>query len=129
MPTTYPYDEIDVFIIMPVRGITDDERKYIDSHIENLKQQGKKVYVPLYHTDQNDPIGFRICTDNMNAIRDAKEVHIYFNPDSQGTLFDTGMMFALGKPLRLINREYVKPTPTKSFANVLLALDEKYKGQ
>ena len=46
MPTTYPYDEIDVFIIMPVREITDGERKKIDSYIEDLKKQGRKF---MYH--------------------------------------------------------------------------------
>jgi nucleoside 2-deoxyribosyltransferase len=64
-------------------------------------------------------IGLRICQDNRAAIEAADEIHIYWNPDSKGSLFDLGIAFALRKQIVLINT--VKPTATKSFENVLLA--------
>lgn len=111
-------------LIMPVREITENERGFLASYVTGLESKGKKVYLPPRDTDQVDSIGYRICSDNLSAIRRAKEVHVYWTAKSQGSRFDLGMAFASNKPIKLIN--FVESTPKKSFENVLIALDKLY---
>jgi hypothetical protein len=111
-----------IFIICPVRSITEPEHQTIQQYIVKLETQGHQVHYPPRNTNQNDKIGFNICTENKQAIQSADEVHVYWNPLSAGSLFDLGISFALGKVIRLINN--VESTPTKSFNNVLLKLQE-----
>ena len=108
-----------VFLICPVRAATDEQKFRLASYIEKLEKSGKKVYYPARDTDQNDSKGFRICTDNVRAIRRAHEVHIFFDPQSQGTLFDLGAAFALRKKLVIANPDDVVLTEGKSFANMI----------
>ncbi len=117
----------DVFIICPVRNVTNEERVRIDKYVKDLEGKGLKVHWPSRDTDQNDPIGLRICGDNREAIWNAKEIHVFYNPDSRGSTFDVGMAFAFlllkpDKKVILINPDNVDPSNTKSFNNVLLAL-------
>ena len=114
------------FLICPVRGVTLSETKYIEKYISKLEKKGYKVHYPPRDTNQIDSIGLRICSDNCEAIRKSDEIHIYWNEKSTGSLFDFGMAFMLKKPILLANRKDVKPTPHKSFENILLELDKKY---
>ena len=58
-----------------------------------------------------------ICTQNAKAIADADEVHIFYNPDSQGTHFDMGVAFSLKKKIVIVkNVEY---GPGKSYPRML----------
>jgi hypothetical protein len=115
-----------IFLICSVRDATREEILRIEEYIKNLEKQGHKVYWPYRDTDQNDPIGKRICTDNATTIIWADEIHIWWTEKSQGSLFDFGMSFMcyiLGsKKIVLANPGEVKPTEKKSFNNVLLAL-------
>jgi hypothetical protein len=116
-----------VFMICPVRNATDEEKEFLQNYMDTLESQGVQVHYPPRDTNQVDPEGgINICTENRAAIRAADEVHIYWNASSSGSGFDLGMTFQIEKPLKLINREYVKPTEGKSFQNVVLALDKKY---
>jgi nucleoside 2-deoxyribosyltransferase len=71
---------------------------------------------PHRDTDQNGR-GYDICTENMNAIKEADEVHIFYNPDSQGTHFDMGVSFALGKKIIVV--ENIEYGPGKSYPRML----------
>lgn len=116
-------------MICPVRNISKEELKKISEYVKNLEKQEHKVYWPPRDTNQNDPIGLRICTDNAKAIIEADEVHIWWNSNSKGSLFDFGMSFMcsiLGKKkILLANPHEVVPTAEKSFNNVLLVLHYK----
>ncbi len=117
-----------IFIICPVRGATKKEKKLIEKHISDLEEEGHKVYYPPRDTNQDDPIGLRICFDNRNAIKRADEIHVYWNGKSSGSLFDLGMCFMYGKLVFLINNKDVKRDAKKgkkSFQNFLLALERK----
>jgi hypothetical protein len=191
-----------IFLICPVREISDDENKFLQGYVSKLESKGCKVHYPLTKTNQNDPIGLNICSENRDAIKKSNIIHIYYNPKSTGSifdfgmtfmtlkplhiinlnkpplvhpddfatflieysnsvpspsgfyknklkrideirdsdfieyewngntrdfLFDFGMVFMAGKPIKLINRDKVERTPYKSFQNVLLALDEIYR--
>ena len=102
--------------------MTEEERVYLDAYVKNLEDQGIDVHYPPRDTNQNDTIGFRICSQNKKAIIESDEVHIFYNPNSTGSLFDIGMAFAFEKPIRLINK--VETTEGKSFANVLNYLNK-----
>jgi nucleoside 2-deoxyribosyltransferase len=107
-----------IFIICPVRFATEDQKEDIQNYIDKLEKQGYNVYYPARDTNQTDDTGYRICTDNYNAIKKSDEVHIYFDPNSKGTLFDLGIAFALRKPIRIIN--LIEKTKGKSFSNMIL---------
>ena len=107
-----------VFLICPVRNASDEQKTEMVSYISDLEKVGSKVYYPARDTDQSDPTGYQICSDNFKGIENADEVHIFYDPKSAGSLFDLGMAFALGKPLKIVNQ--VEPTEGKSFSNMIL---------
>jgi len=114
--------EVNVFVICPVRDITEKEQVVIQQYIQELESKGHRVHYPPRDTNQNDPIGLNICKQNREAIAFADRIDIYWTSKSKGTLFDLGMAFALNKRFKLINE--ITPTPKKSFENVLLKLSE-----
>ena len=116
----------DIFLISPVRNATEEQMNALTSYMIKMKLAGKKVYYPALDTDQNDNIGFRICTDNANAIALSEEVHIFYDPQSQGSLFDLGVAFGLAKPLKIINIDSLEKTEGKSFANMIMEWQRKW---
>ncbi len=134
------------FLVSPVRNITEKEKKEIEERVKLMEQHGIKVYWPKRDTDQNDPVGLRICVDNAKAILNQRGTLVWWNRKSQGSLFDFGMAFMLqfisemlmqkkinmkglkkllrNRLLILENLEKVKRTPRKSFNNVLLEIDK-----
>ena len=112
-----------IFIICPVRSASTKQQIEIHNYISALKGRGDNVYYPAADTNQIDSVGYRICSDNKKAIAESDEVHIYWDKDSQGSLFDLGMAFAVNKPLKIIN--VVEPTTGKSFANMIKMWSEE----
>jgi nucleoside 2-deoxyribosyltransferase len=104
------------FLICPVRG--KDPAAYAGI-VSSLESEGFAVHWPPRDTDQNDGTGLRICSDNAAAIAAADVVHIVWDGQSQGCLFDLGVAFALKKPVIPI----VLPLPSegKSFQNMIRA--------
>ena len=121
-----------IFLICPVRQARDDTLIKMEKYITKLEESGCRVYWPPRDTDQDDPIGLRICKDNCRKIFEADEVHVWWDENSRGSLFDLGISFmchhlADGVKIILANPDEVRSTPEKSFNNVLLALHEKTK--
>jgi hypothetical protein len=110
---------IDVFLICPVRNATDEQKRRMNDYINGLEKSGKIVYYPARDTDQNDNVGYRICSDNREAIRQAKEVHIFWDKYSNGSLFDLGMAFAMNKELIIANTEELEVSEGKSFSKMI----------
>lgn len=109
-----------IFLICPVRNVDTVTQSAIYDYVQELERQGCRVYWPLRDTDQGDTIGLRICSANKDALAAATEVHVWYDPQSQGSLFDLGMAFMADKRIVCVND--VQPTDGKSFANLLLAL-------
>ena len=109
----------DIFLICPVRNATTEQKSKMEEYIQSVKEQGKTIYYPATDTNQNDHIGFRICSDNKNALLNSKEVHIFWDAKSTGSLFDLGMAFAINKELSVINFDEVESTEGKSFSNMI----------
>ena len=110
---------MNIFLICPVRNASNKKKAQMEDYITQLEQDGNKVYYPARDTNQGDLVGYRICEDNRDAIASADEVHIYWDKDSQGSLFNLGIAFALGKKLVLANADEIQETETKSFSNMI----------
>lgn len=106
-----------IFLICPVRGRTDEYRDLADQTVIYAEKQGYKVHYPPRDTNQDDPVGYQICEDNLEAMEAADEVWIIWDGNSQGCLFDAGMAFALCKPLVAIKLPPL--TNHKSFQNMI----------
>jgi nucleoside 2-deoxyribosyltransferase len=102
------------FLICPVRGHDEDE--YFDV-VSELEMNGWHVHWPPRDTNQDDPIGYQICIENLNAIKDADVIHFIWDGKSTGSLFDLGMAFALKK--LIIPVEMPPLTDYKSFQNMV----------
>lgn len=105
-----------VFMICSVRGMEAAYREQLEAYVESLENIGNAVHLPHRDTDQSKS-GIEICTQNMNAIREADEVHIDYKAESQGTHFDMGVAFALGKPIKIWRNGKVEEG--KSFPRML----------
>lgn len=103
------------FLICPVRGVDVAESEQV---VHELEKQGFTVHWPHRDTNQDDNTGLRICRDNRAAIRDADFVHVLWDGKSQGSLFDLGMAFALGKIV--IPVTLPATSPHKSFQNMVM---------
>lgn len=102
------------FLICPVRGVDKTETEGI---VKDLEDKGTQVHWPPRDTNQDDPIGFDICTQNKQAIKDADEVHVVWDGKSQGCLFDLGMAFSMDKKITVVN--IPEETSQKSFQNMM----------
>ena len=96
------------FLICPVRNATEEQRKWIENFVIEKQNQGYIVHAPHLHTNQNDLLGgFNVCKENSMAVASSKEVDIYYDQTSTGSIFDLGVAYALHKPIRLLNKEEI----------------------
>jgi nucleoside 2-deoxyribosyltransferase len=107
-----------IYIICPVRRLTDEQSVEIEQYVKNLEDIGFEVHFPPRDVDQVDPIGFRICSEHAEAMRDCDRVDIFWDSNSTGSHFDLGMAFALNKPVMLL-KLYAPDTEGKSFVKVI----------
>ena len=113
------------FAIRPVRNITPEYQDGIETQIKFIESQGHIVYDPIRDTNQSDANGYRICSDNLEAIKNCDEILFMWDGKSQGCLFDLGMAFALGKPIQTVIGYVPGMTPYKSFQNMVFAWEER----
>ena len=105
-----------IFIICTVRGASDEYKKKLEDYVAKLEKKGHKVHLPHRDTNQSAR-GYDICLQNCKAIAMADEVHIFYNPDSQGTHFDMGVAFAYGRKIVVV--ENIEYGPGKSYPRML----------
>ena len=106
------------FLICPVRGIPPETWQRYVREIE-LRGDIVHLHFPPRDTDQEDETGYRICQDNLEALKKADVVFVIWDGKSQGCLFDLGMAFALGK--EVIPLQLPPETEGKSFQNMIQA--------
>lgn len=112
-----PDEKKKIFIISPVRKATNEDKDFLYEYANTLEYDGYEVHLPMRDTIQ-DQSGIEICEQNRKALAESEEVHLYYKPNSKGSIFDLGMVFALKKKLVLINE--VNEVKGKSFSNVIL---------
>lgn len=142
----------DEFLIHPFREADEELTKRIEKYVEALEARGVGIHYPRRDTNQIDPIGLRICTDNMIAIIPKKKIRVWWDKNSKGSHFDFGgtlaistlfskkrslwwriktitKLFFMGeKMIILVNPNEVEWTENKSFNNVLLTLHKRNTG-
>lgn len=116
------YHKYDIGLICSVR--TGADKEYIEAYVAAQEALGRRVFYPARDTDQIDAEGkgVNICRNNTDAYRQCYEIHIIFHPESQGSLFDIGNCYSMGKLIHIVNP--ITPTEEKSFKNVLLHWEE-----
>jgi hypothetical protein len=110
---------VKVFLICPVRGVDERTNARIEAYVKGLEAAGYQVHWPARNTRQGEP-PLIICAANRHSLEAADEVHVWWDPCSEGSIFDLGMAFAHRKTIRIANRPEVNRTPGKSFTNFLL---------
>ena len=123
-----------IYIICPVRRVTPESKKFMDAYVARLERNSQnRVHYPPRDVDQTQS-GMEICVEHSEFMSIADEVHIYWDPESRGSIFDLGMAFArfINNPgFEVVSINEVKKTEEKSFTNVLLAFAEaehRYNG-
>jgi hypothetical protein len=115
-----------IYIVCPVRKLTGSEKELILKSVADLEKAGNEVRCPFRDTNQVDEIGLRIVGEHENDIFWADEVRVWWNPTSEGSLWDFAQYrmakrFMPNKRLFIINLDSVSITEYKSYTNVLLA--------
>lgn len=132
MKDSMPIEIKRIYIICSVRNRQKEEEEKVLNYVAKLEAEGCVVRCPFRDTDQNDEIGLRIVHDHEVDIRWADEIHVIWNPQSQGSLWDVAQArmaqyFMPKKKIILANIEEVEITRDgsdaiiKSYTNVLLA--------
>lgn len=120
-----------IYIICPVRKVTEEQKIEIEKHVDRLEKQGHIVHYPPVDVDQSQR-SIDICTEHAKAMLVADEVHIALDNTSRGSIWDAGMAYVLhilalartGKGLvfKMVPGFVIEPTEHKSYENVLLEL-------
>src|SRR3989339_836673 len=118
-----------IYIICPVRKLNEEEKVRILNYVqtlESLEFLRHEVRCPFRDTPQEDEIGLRIVEDHEQDIIWADEIHIWWNPTSEGSLWDLAQArmvrrFMPAKKICLINLDQMNITEHKSYNNVLIA--------
>jgi nucleoside 2-deoxyribosyltransferase len=108
---------MNIYIISSVRDADDFIREKLEKYVSRLEKFGDNVHLPHRDTNQKEK-GINICKQNFEAIKNADEIHIFYNKDSQGSHFDLGMAFALGKSIKVIENDIFDEH--KSFPRMIL---------
>lgn len=105
----------------------------IKEYAAKLEAEGYEVYWPARDNPYQkiDKNGIFICEHNREKMFWADEIHIWYDKNSTGSVFDIGMFFMFVrthsfKKFVIINGKDVASTPHKSFENVILALGGQY---
>jgi hypothetical protein len=117
-----------VYLVCPVRKLTPETKTRLDDYVKLLEDHGVKVHYPPRDVNQDDSTGLRIMRAHREAMERSDEVHVFWSPNSEGSVCDLGMALMAEKPIRLVNKEFVeewlKNNPGKSYTRVVYELDK-----
>ena len=84
------------------------QRKWIENFVLEKYNDGYTIHAPHLHTRQTDLFGgYSICLQNAKAVAESSEIDIYYDQKSTGSVFDLGVSYALGKPLKVLNENEI----------------------
>lgn len=85
--------------------MTDEQKEDLDEYIYNLEGQGHNVH-SYKKVDQNDDTGYGIVVGHLEGMRNAEEIHVFWDVGSKGSHFDLGMALVFSeltdKKIRLV---------------------------
>lgn len=98
-----------IFLICPVRNASNEQRIWIENYVKEKEENNYIIHAPHLHTRQNDLFGgYAICKQNGEAVATSKEIHIYYDTSSTGSVFDLGVAYALRKKLVILNKDEIE---------------------
>ena len=106
------------YLVCPVRDASSTALAFLENYVDNFEKSHVGVYYPKWDTTQEgDSIWLKICTDNLNGIKNSKYAKAFLSRTSEGSLFDLGMIFFLDKIVEVINPGVIEnlKTHTKQF--------------
>lgn len=95
-----------IYVICLVTQSTVESLNAQALYVKSLEAEGHHVFYPARDTDQ-EAGAWDINRQNLEAIRDADEVHVFYSQTSHGVHFDLGMAFALDKPIKVVSEQPV----------------------
>lgn len=112
-------------MICSVRNATEEEKAKVLNYVEVLEKAGHTVRCPFRDTNQDDETGMRIVEEHEGDIIWADEIHIIWNSNSQGSLWDAAqtrmaMHFMPEKKIVVGNVGEINVTDHKSYSNAIL---------
>ncbi len=113
-----------IYIICSVRSVGTTESTRLDEYVLKLEAEGHNVHYPPRDVEQRCNTGMTIVDAHGKAMRKCDEVHILWNVNSQGSHFDLGMAYALGKPIIAIDK-MCGDECGKSYWKVIKKLEER----
>lgn len=132
MPTENPTF---VYILSPVRKVTDDQSVIIKRHVESVKSRGEIVFNPVDDAPQEDKTGYNIVMRELNFLNkmssENNRVDILWNlggKPSEGSRVDVGMAYALELRMNLVtvfNKE--EPTGPKLAFKTIKEITGEFK--
>jgi len=72
----------------------------MEEYADTIEDVDIEVRIPKFDDYELDEL--QICRRNVDDIKWADEVHVFWDQRSIGTIFDFGAAFALGKKVKLI---------------------------
>jgi nucleoside 2-deoxyribosyltransferase len=111
-----------IYIICAVRSAAPARIAEIREYAEQLRAAGHHVHYPPDNAPQDDLTGEAICRAHRAAMRDADEVHVFWDVKSSGSHFDLGMAYVLEKKIIPIACEH-PDGPGKSYWKAILRGD------
>lgn len=122
-----------VYVLAPVRQVTEYQAAQIAKHVESLHKQGVRVFNPAEDAPQDDATGYNIVMAELNFLHKAAleggRVDILWNmggKPSEGSRVDVGMAKALGLKLNLVgvfNAD--SPTGPEVAYRIILKMDRE----
>ena len=98
-----------IFLISPVRNASEEQKKEIEEYKRICEQLKYKIYVPHLDTVQTDLLGgYTICHRNALGLSSSDAVHMYYDQNSRGSMFDLGVAYACEEPLIIINKDRIE---------------------
>jgi len=96
-------DEKSTYIICTVRNTTKEEQATFKKYAAELEALGMKVYLPDPEAKyQQDPNGLNICLRHRQETASSRDVRTFWNPTSEGSVFDLACALVSDKPIKLV---------------------------
>lgn len=122
-----------VYLICPVRGVSEEQTAELDEYVETLESWGWTVHYPPRDVNQEDPAGgINIFMAHLRAMLQSDEVHIFWDKTSSGSHADLGMAAIykeMAKDLKNVKiklmKSYYADRADKSYEKVIRSLEER----
>jgi hypothetical protein len=93
-----------IVLLHSVRDAGNEEPEFITEYIKNEEVKGNRIYIPKkFNFQQDETGGIAICNTMRYVIQNSAKATIGYNPDSEGTKFDYGIVIHKQLPTIVLN--------------------------